>query len=151
MYQKKIYAMSLNFSNIRRKNVNHPNLFFCSVFHIITRVSEKLKCSESDSCENVRISFWYPFSNKNRAGLSKATLTVFSQKMILLCTHPLNRNHTSKIVPRMTPSAFFLCDQTPMKYVKFEIRDLALFSHLMLISVTFDWYFKAKIHESNYD
>ena len=47
----------------------------------------------------------------------------------------------------MTPSAFFLCDQTQMKYVKFEIQDLAPFAHLMLIYVTFDGFFKEKIRE----
>ena len=31
----------------------------------------------------------------------------------------------------MTPSEFFLCDQTQMQYVKFEIEDLALFSQGM--------------------
>ena len=70
---------------------------------------------------------------------------------LLQLTHPLNRTHASKIVQRMTPSAFFLCDQTQMKYVKFEIQDLALFSHLTLIIVTFDGFFKEKIRESKYN
>ena len=42
-------------------------------------------------------------------------------------THPLNRTHVSNIVPRMTPRASFLSDQTQMKYVKYEIQDLAHF------------------------
>ena len=51
----------------------------------------------------------------------------------------------------MAHSTLFLSDQIKMKYVKFEIQDLALFSHLMLISVTFDGFFREKIHESKYD
>ena len=69
----------------------------------------------------------------------------------ILFTHLLNRTHASKIVPWMTPSAFFLCDQTQMKYVKFEIQDLAPVSYLTFTSVTFDVFFKEKIRESKYD
>ena len=51
----------------------------------------------------------------------------------------------------MTHSALFLSDQTQMKYVKLEIQDLAPFSHLTLISVTFDGFFAEKICESKCD
>ena len=59
-------------------------------------------------------------------------------------THPLNRTHVSNIVQRTTPRAIFLSDPTQMKYVKFEIQDLALFSHLTLISLTFEGLFREK-------
>ena len=66
-----------------------------------------------------------------------------------LTTHPLNRTHASNIVHRMAHSTLFLSDQTQMKYVKFEIQDLALFSHLTLISVTFDAFSEKKSVNQN--
>ena len=62
-------------------------------------------------------------------------------------THPLNGTFASNIVHRMTHSALFLNDQTQIKYVKVEIQNLAPFSHLTLISVTFDGFFREKIRE----
>ena len=47
-------------------------------------------------------------------------------------------SHVLNIVPRTTPRALFLSDPTQMKYVKFEIQDLALFLHLKMNSVKFD-------------
>ena len=64
-------------------------------------------------------------------------------------THPLNRTHVSNIGPRMTPRALFLSDPTQMKYVKFEIQDLALFLHLTLISVKFDEFSERKSANKN--
>ena len=64
-------------------------------------------------------------------------------------THPQNGTHASNIVHRTTHSALFLGEQTKFKYVKFEIQDLAPFSHLTLISVTFDVFSERKSANKN--